>query len=100
MFFESLLDRLLAVQYLTLCSATVPVSTFQLIPKVHGIAVCNLAKMGANDVTGYDVTARDIGFQFFGGFIHREGYSVINYNVGLLNGSGINTKDDNKSKDI
>ena len=63
-------------------------------------AVCNLAKMGANDVTGYDVTARDIGFQFFGGFIHREGYSVINYNVGLLNGSGINTKDDNKSKDI
>ena len=62
--------------------------------------VCNLAKMGANDLTGLNETARDIGFQFFGGFIHREGYSVINYNIGLLNGSGINTKDNNKSKDI
>lgn len=63
-------------------------------------AVSNLAKMGADDVTGLNETARDIGFQFFGGFIHREGYSIINYNVGLLNGSGINTKDNNKSKDI
>ena len=63
-------------------------------------AVQNLAKMGKNDVAGYDVTARDLGFQFFGGFIHRDGYSIINYNIGVLNGSGINTKDDNKSKDI
>ena len=63
-------------------------------------AVSNLAKMGANDVTGLNETARDIGFQLFGGFIHRDGYSIINYNVGLLNGSGINTKDNNKSKDI
>ena len=63
-------------------------------------AVQNLAKMGKNDVAGLDVTARDIGFQFLGGFIHRDGYSIINYNIGVLNGSGINTKDDNKSKDI
>lgn len=63
-------------------------------------AVQNLAKMGKNDVVGLDVTARDIGFQLFGGFIHRDGYSIINYNIGVLNGSGINTKDNNKSKDI
>ena len=63
-------------------------------------AVQNLAKMGKNDVAGLDVTARDIGFQFLGGFIHRDGYSIINYNIGVLNGSGINTKDNNKSKDI
>ena len=63
-------------------------------------AVCNLAKMGADDVAGLNVTARDAGFQFFGGFIHRDGYSIINYNVGLLNGNGINAKDDNKSKDV
>lgn len=63
-------------------------------------AVQNLAKMGKNDVAGLDVTARDIGFQFFGGFVHRDGYSIINYNIGVLNGSGINTKDNNKSKDI
>ena len=63
-------------------------------------AVCNLAKMGADDVAGYNVTARDAGFQLFGGFIHREGYSILNYNIGVLNGNGINAKDDNKSKDV
>ncbi|MBE6211700.1 MAG: hypothetical protein E7129_00970 [Rikenellaceae bacterium] len=63
-------------------------------------AVSNLAKMSSNDVAGLNVTARDIGFQLFGGFIHRDGYSILNYNVGLVNGSGINTKDNNKSKDI
>ena len=63
-------------------------------------AVSNLAKMGADDVAGYNVTARDAGFQFYGGFLHRDGYSIINYNIGLLNGNGINTKDDNKSKDV
>ena len=63
-------------------------------------AVCNLAKMGADDVAGYNVTARDAGFQFYGGFLHREGYSIINYNLGVVNGNGINTKDDNKSKDV
>ena len=63
-------------------------------------AVSNLAKMGKHDVAGLDVTARDIGFQLFGGFLHRDGYSIINYNVGLLNGSGVNEKDNNKSKDI
>lgn len=62
--------------------------------------VCNLAKMGANDVAGLNVTARDAGFQLFGGFIHREGYSILNYNVGVLNGNGINAKDNNKSKDV
>lgn len=63
-------------------------------------AVSNLAKMGSNDVAGLNVTARDIGFQLFGGFIHRDGYSILNYNIGLVNGSGINVKDNNKSKDI
>lgn len=63
-------------------------------------AVCNLAKMGSNDVAGLNVTARDAGFQLFGGFVHRDGYSIINYNVGMLNGSGINVKDNNKSKDL
>ena len=63
-------------------------------------AVSNLAKMGSNDVAGLNVTARDAGFQLFGGFIHRDGYSILNYNIGLVNGSGINVKDNNKSKDI
>ena len=62
--------------------------------------VSNLAKMGADDLTGYNMTARDAGFQLFGGFLHRDGYSIINYNIGVVNGNGINTKDDNKSKDV
>ncbi len=62
--------------------------------------VQNLAKMGSNDVAGLNITARDIGFMFLGSFVHREDYSVINYHVGVLNGSGINEKDNNKSKDI
>ncbi len=63
-------------------------------------AVSNLAKMGSDDVAGLNVTARDLGFQLFGGFIHRDGYSILNYNIGVVNGSGINVKDNNKSKDI
>ena len=62
--------------------------------------VSNLAKMGADDLTGYNMTARDAGFQLFGGLLHRDGYSIINYNIGVVNGNGINTKDDNKSKDV
>ena len=63
-------------------------------------AVSYLAKMGKYDVAGLNMTARDLGFRFIGGFIHRDGYSIINYDLGLLNGTGINTKDNNKSKDI
>lgn len=66
----------------------------------YSYAVCNLAKMGSDDVAGLNVTARDMGFQFIGGFIHRDGYSIINYNVGVLNGNGLNLKDNNKSKDV
>ena len=63
-------------------------------------AVTRLAKMGSADVLGLDMTARDLGVEFMGGFIHKEGYSVLNYNVAILNGSGINVKDNNKSKDV
>lgn len=66
----------------------------------YSYAICNLAKMGSDDVAGLNVTARDMGFQFIGGFIHRDGYSIINYNVGVLNGNGLNLKDNNKSKDV
>lgn len=55
-----------------------------------------------NDKTldGIAATGRDLGAQIFGGFIHKDGYSIINYNLGVFNGSGINGKDHNKSKDI
>ena len=66
----------------------------------YAYVTCNLAKNGSGDVSGMSTTARDCGFQLFGGFLHRDGFSIINYNIGVLNGNGINTKDNNSSKDI
>lgn len=53
-----------------------------------------------NTYDGISATGRDLGAQLIGGFIHKDGYSIINYNIGVFNGSGINTKDNNKSKDV
>ena len=53
-----------------------------------------------NRYDGIAATGRDIGFQIYGGFIERDGYSIINYNLGVFNGNGINLKDHNSSKDI
>ena len=49
---------------------------------------------------GIAATGRDFGFQIYGGFIQREGYNIINYNLGVFNGNGINAKDTNSSKDL
>jgi hypothetical protein len=49
---------------------------------------------------GIAATGRDIGFQLFGGFIEQEGYNIINYNLAVFNGAGINKKDNNASKDV
>ena len=49
---------------------------------------------------GIASTGRDIGFQLYGGFIQRDGFSIINYNLGVFNGAGINVKDNNFSKDF
>ena len=59
-----------------------------------------MARVGSEDLTGCSSSGRDTGMQLFGGFVHRNGYSIINYNVAVINGNGINVKDDNKSKDI
>lgn len=48
---------------------------------------------------GVAATGRGLGAQLYGGFIQRDGFSIINYNIGVFNGSGINAKDNNKSKD-
>lgn len=56
--------------------------------------------VGVDDVCGLSASGRDIGAMISGGFIHREGYSIINYDLALFNGEGINIEDRNKSKDI
>ena len=59
-----------------------------------------MSRNGSSDMTGINSSGRDIGLQFAGGFIKKEGFSLLNYEVGVFNGSGINVKDANKSKDI
>lgn len=57
--------------------------------------------MGFDDICcGISATGRDMGAMLSGGFLHRKGYSILSYNLAVLNGQGINVKDSNKSKDI
>lgn len=52
------------------------------------------------DVIG-NQNGRDIGLQFGGGFLKRNGVPVIEYRLGFFNGSGINVADTaNDSKDV
>lgn len=53
-----------------------------------------------NRYDGIKAGGRDIGFQLYGGFINKEDFSIINYNLAVFNGSGINIKDNNLSKDL
>ena len=62
--------------------------------------VQRLVRMSSSDLQGINSSGRDIGAMLYGGFIKKDGFSLINYEVGVFNGSGINTKDKNKSKDI
>ena len=62
--------------------------------------VQRLVRMSSSDLQGINSAGRDIGAMLYGGFIKKDGFSIINYEVGVFNGSGINTKDKNKSKDI
>lgn len=64
----------------------------------YSMAVARL--MGFEDVSGIKATGRDLGAQLYGGFIHRDGYDILSYNIGIFNGEGINAKDRNKSKDL
>lgn len=66
----------------------------------YAMPVQRLARLGSGDMTGISSTGRDIGVQMQGGFIRRKGFSIINYEVGIFNGAGINTKDNNKTKDV
>lgn len=59
--------------------------------------------MGFNEVVGGEslsATGRDMGLTLYGGFGKRDGYNLVNYDFGVFNGSGINTADNNRSKDV
>lgn len=57
--------------------------------------------MGFDDMCGLSTSGgRDIGATMYGGFFKREGYSILNYDVGVFNGEGLNMKDHNRTKDV
>ncbi len=65
----------------------------------YALVIQRLALMGS-DISGLKVSGRQLGGQIFGGFFHKEGYDILEYNLGVFNGNDINKKDANKSKDI
>lgn len=59
-----------------------------------------LLRMGEDDVTGVSTAGRDMGVQLFGDLISAGERPVLSYNVAVMNGCGINLRDDNQSKDV
>ena len=51
---------------------------------------------GYNDLSGLKANGRDVGVTLYGDLFNK----VISYRVGVFNGNGINTKDDNDKKDF
>ena len=45
-------------------------------------------------------TGRDIGITFYGGLWKHGDRSILHYQVGVFNGAGINTSDNNRPKDV
>lgn len=59
--------------------------------------------MGFSETVGdksLRASGRELGATLYGGFFERDGYCILNYDLSLFNGAGLNTKDDNKSKDV
>jgi hypothetical protein len=67
----------------------------------YSLVVQRLVHMSSSDVLGINSTGRDCGAQLYGGFLKKEGYNIVNYNLAIFNGYGINQKrDNNHSKDF
>ena len=64
----------------------------------NSLVITNLS--GYSDVAGISANGRDIGLSFNGGFLKRDGFSIINWAAGVFNGAGINRTDNNKQKDF
>ncbi len=65
----------------------------------NSLTVQRFAHM-SGDLAGISSSGRNLGGQLYGGFIKKEGFSIINYNLAVLNGNVINSRDNNKSKDF
>ncbi len=59
-----------------------------------------MALAGYADVANIAANGRDIGLGFNGNFLKRDGFSIINWALGVFDGAGINRVDNNKQKDF
>ena len=51
-------------------------------------------------ISDYSNNGRDIGLAINGSLLPKEGYNLIEYKIGLVNGNNINTTDNNTTKDV
>lgn len=86
-----------AGQFKTPFSLENPYSPTGLETTDNSMVISNLA--GYSDVSGISANGRDLGLGFNGNFLKRDGFSIINWSVGVFNGSGINRTDNNRQKD-
>lgn len=49
---------------------------------------------------GINNTGRDIGIRVHGGLLKRETHHLLNYDIGIYQGTGMNTRENNNSKDF
>lgn len=79
------------------------------LPLIEQELVSNSERIGGyfdsetGEMTGGEVvktSGRGLGATLYGGFIQKEGYSIINYNVGVFNTTGLNGKDILLSKNV
>lgn len=54
----------------------------------------------SSDMTGINSRSRDFGISLSGALWPREGYSLLQYNVGVFNGNGYSIRDNNAAKDL
>ena len=66
----------------------------------NSLTIQRFVHMSSNDLAGISSSGRNLGGQLYGGFIKKDGFSIINYNLAVFNGNVINSRDNNKSKDF
>lgn len=85
-------------QFKTPFSLENPYSPTTLETMDNSLVITALA--GYADVAAIAANGRDIGLGFNGNFLKRDGFSIINWALGVFNGTGINRADNNKQKDL
>ncbi len=66
----------------------------------YALLTQRFARMSDREMTGISASGRDIGMEFLGSALHRDGFSILNYELAVFNGYKLNSSDENKSKDI